>query len=61
MCHVIPAFENAKYITPFYYSNAADIFSGQIAEIPMYGIGFGATLTALTAAFIIYKKRDLAA
>lgn len=61
LCRVIPTFENAKYITPFYYSNAADIFSGEMPEISMYGIGFGAVLTALAAAFIIYNKRDLAA
>ncbi len=61
LCRVIPAFENAKYITPFYYSNASDIFSGEMAGNAMYIIGLGITLISLVAAFVCYKKRDLAA
>ena len=28
MCRIVPAIEDLKYITPFYYANAADIFTG---------------------------------
>lgn len=61
LCRVIPSLKNAKYITPFYYSNASDIFSGETAETTPYLIGLGITLITLFASFVIYQKRDLSA
>ncbi len=61
MCRIIPAIENVKYITPFYYSNGADIFtSGEIDGV-MLGIGVLVIVLAFIIAFGKYRKKDLAA
>lgn len=61
MCRVVSALENAKYITPYYFSNATDIFSeGEINPV-MAGISLGVTVITLILSVVIYKKRDLAA
>ena len=51
-----------KYITPFSYSNATDVFvnKGSIEAVPLC-IGAGITLAGLAAAYIVYRKRDIAA
>ncbi len=51
-----------KYITPFSYSNATDVFvnQGSIETVPLL-IGVGVTLISLLAAYIIYQKKDIAA
>lgn len=61
MCRVVPDIENLKYITPFYYSNAADIFYNSAVEMEMVGIGFAITIVSCIMAFVIYNKRDLSA
>lgn len=59
MCRIIPAIEDVKYITPFYYSNASDIFtSGEINGI-MLGIGIGITAASFTIAWFRYRDKDL--
>lgn len=61
MCRIIPAIENVKYITPFYYSNGADIFtSGEIDGV-MLAIGVLILCAAFVAALLKYEKKDLAA
>ena len=60
MCRIIPAIENVKYITPFYYSNGADIFTSGKIDGVMLGIGIGIMVAAFTAAFIRYGKKDMA-
>lgn len=60
MCRIIPAIEDAKYITPFYYSNAADIFSSGKIDETMLTIGIGITVVAFIAAWVKYQKKDLA-
>ncbi len=60
MCRIIPAIENVKYITPFYYSNGADIFTSGKIDGVMLGIGIGIMVAAFTVAFIRYGKKDLA-
>ena len=60
MCRIIPAIENLKYITPFYYSNAADIFTTQRLDSPLLLIGAAITLAALALALLTYTKKDLA-
>lgn len=61
MCRIIPAIENLKYVTPFYYSNAADIFTEGTLNGGMLGIGAGVTFAALIAAWMKYCRKDLAA
>lgn len=60
MCRIIPAIENVKYITPFYYSNGADIFTSGKIDGVMLVTGIGIAVAAFTAAFIRYEKKDLA-
>lgn len=61
LCRVLPDLENLKYVTPYYFSNAAEIFS--TGEIPMEMMLISAFVTvgSAAAAVIIYKKRDLSA
>lgn len=60
MCRIIPAIENGKYLTPFYYSNAADIYTeGTIAAAPC-AIGLAVTAVCAAGAWVKYTKKDLA-
>lgn len=61
MCRIIPAIEDVKYITPFYYSNAADIFTGSKIDGVMLGIGLGVMAAAFVIAWFEYRSKDLAA
>lgn len=61
MCRIIPAIENLKYITPFYYANGADIFTSGRIDGAMLGVGAGITVAAIAAAWIKYQRKDLAA
>ncbi len=61
MCRIVPALENLKYITPFYYSGAPDIFTGKTPGPVMTVSGFAVTAVSFLAAFIRYRKKDLAA
>ena len=51
-----------KYITPFSYSNATDVFvnKGSIETVPLC-IGVCVTMISISAAYIIYNRRDIAA
>lgn len=61
MCRIIPAIEKLKYVTPFYYANAADIFADGKIDGTMLLIGIGITALSLIAAYIKYFTKDLAA
>lgn len=61
MCRIIPAIENLKYVTPFYYANAADIFTSGEADGVMLGTAAVVIAAAFAAAFVKYGKKDLAA
>ncbi len=61
MCRIIPAIENVKYITPFYYSNGADIFTSGTLEVGMVVIGAGVLLITFAVALVKYCRKDLAA
>ena len=61
MCRILPDIKNLKYITPFYYSNASDIFTDPNPEPVMIGIGMAVTLACAVISGIVYSKRDLAA
>lgn len=52
--------EDVKYVTPFYFSNASDIFTnGKINGI-MLGIGIGITAASFMIAWFRYRDKDLA-
>lgn len=60
MCRIVPAIENLKYVTPFYYANAADIFSaGKINAVCLL-IAAAVILCSLAAAVFCYRTKDLA-
>ncbi len=58
MCRIVPAIENLKYITPFYYANAADIFSNGTIDAVMAFTGAALTLVSVLAAWGIYERKD---
>lgn len=54
--------ENAKflkYITPFGYTEGADIISNSAIEVKYLAAGFVFTVTGLVAAFLKYRKKDI--
>jgi len=61
MARVVPSLEKVGQITPFSYSNAADIFSGATGEEWKYALGIGIAVlgVSLCTAFIVYRKKDL--
>ena len=61
MCRIVPDIEKLKYVTPYYYSNAADIFTTGTVSKRMVGIGILVTVVTAVSAAEIYKRRDLAA
>lgn len=60
MCRIIPAIENIKYVTPFYYANGADIFTRKNIEGVMVGIGVGMSVIAFFVGCWKYNQKDLA-
>lgn len=61
MCRIIPAIENLKYVTPFYYANAADLFAEGMADAGMLAVGALVILVSIAGAWVWYQKKDLAA
>lgn len=60
MCRIVPAIEEMKYVTPFYYANAADIFTeGKINGV-MMAAGAGIIVVSYAAARWVYCKKDFA-
>lgn len=59
LLRVVPALQSAKYITPFYYANASDIFSENAVNIPLLGAGAGVCAVFLAAALFVYGRRDI--
>ncbi len=60
MCRIMPDIENLKYITPYYFSNAVDIFTVGNVDGVMAGTGAAVTLCAAALALLVYQRRDLA-
>lgn len=59
MCRIVPDIEGMKYITPYYFANAADIFvSGSIDGL-MAGVSSGIIIASAALAVFIYRKRNL--
>lgn len=61
MCRVVPDIENLKYVTPYYFSNGADIFASGSVDGIMIIISILITIAAVLAATVIYRRRDLSA
>lgn len=60
MCRIIPAIENAKYITPFYYCNAPDIFTSGKVDEKFLLIGAIVTVMAFFFSAFNYCRKDIA-
>ena len=61
LSRVLPDLENLKYVTPYYFSNAAEIVATVEIPMDMLLISVLVTTGSAAAAVIIYKKRDLSA
>lgn len=61
MCNIVPDLEFLKYFTPYYYANAAQIYSGGDSRIGLMVLGLVVTAVVVIAGAIVYKKRDMAA
>ncbi|MGN0432341.1 MAG: ABC transporter permease subunit [Lachnospiraceae bacterium] len=59
LCRVLPDLKNLKYVTPYYYANASDIFSEGRVDPVMIGIGAAVSAVSLLLAVLIYNKRDI--
>lgn len=61
MCRILPDLEGFKYATPYYFSNAADIFAGLKTDSAMPALHTAIMAAAAAAAVILYTKKDLSA
>lgn len=59
MSRIIPDLKGLKYITPYYYSNGADIFSSGKAEAVPIVAGCMILLLSLVGAFWVYERKDI--
>ena len=59
MCRVVPAIEDLKYVTPFYYCNATDIFTDIEFSAASGAIAVLAILVSFMLALWRYLKKDL--
>ncbi len=60
MCRIVPAIEGLKYVTPFYYSNAADVFTDTAIPSGALAIAIIVTVVAFAMAVLKYRRKDLA-
>lgn len=60
LCRIMPKIRYVKYVTPYYFSNATDIFTGEKIDVLLAGICLALTAAAAVGAGKIYEKRDLA-
>lgn len=61
MARVLSPLKFAKYITPFYYANAADVMVNGRIDILLLFIGMVIAALCIGASIWYYNKRDLAA
>ena len=59
MCRVVPAIEDLKYVTPFYYCNATDIFTEEAFPTGSAAIAVFVILISLGLAGFQYHRKDL--
>ena len=58
MCRIVPAMENTKYLTPFYYSNATDVFTDTDLNVPGIIISVIVIIVSLIIAIYKYNKNN---
>ncbi len=58
MCRIVPDIEKLKFVTPYYFSNGADIFTGGRVEGSMAGISVMVTAAAFAAAVWVCGRKD---
>lgn len=61
MCRVVPAIEDLKFMTPFYYCNATDIFTDTELSVGSILVGAGITILAFCLSCWKYLKKDFSA
>ncbi|MCQ2539858.1 MAG: ABC transporter permease [Acetatifactor sp.] len=61
MSRILPDLEKCKYITPFYYCSAADIFTEGKLDPVLLSIGMCITVLCLIIGGIQYNRKDLSA
>lgn len=61
MCNIVPDLEFLRFFTPFYYANAAQIYSGGDSRMGLMFLGLVVTVVAVITGGMVYKKRDMAA
>lgn len=61
MARVIPDLSDYKLLSPYSYSNAVDIFSTGEVEVPALVLGMIVMTVCVSAAYVRYGRRDLAA
>lgn len=59
MSRVLEQLKFAKYITPYYYANAADVMNHGTIEQPLLWIGLSITFGCLLSGMFYYNRRDL--
>lgn len=60
MCRVLPDLDTLKYLTPYYYANGADVFSGEKLEIIYLLISVVVIVVSLISSSAICQRKDLA-
>lgn len=59
MCRIVPDIERIKYVTPYYFSNAVDIFTEGEIERTMPGISAVVIVAAFGMAVWVFERKDL--
>lgn len=59
MCRVLPKLSFLKYITPYYFSNAADLFLNRGIDGAMAAVSISVTAASFAGASLIYSRKDL--
>lgn len=61
MCNIMPDLEFLKYFTPYYYANAAQIYSGGDSRMSLMILGLAVTVVVVISGGVVYHKRDMSA
>lgn len=61
MCNIMPDLEFLKYFTPYYYANAAQIYSGGDSRMGLMFLGLAVTVVVVILGGVVYHKRDMSA
>lgn len=61
MCNIVPDLEFLKYFTPYYYANAAQIYSGGDSRMGLMFLGLAVTVAVVILGGVVYHKRDMSA